>query len=64
MGNGHHHPHPHSHGHGHTHGHGHGHQAAAPEAVPAAFDLTVPDGELSPEQLSRRSLVRRAGLLG
>ncbi|ANS68874.1 hypothetical protein SLINC_6650 [Streptomyces lincolnensis] len=57
MGHGHHH-HRHEHGHGHTHG---------PEeatALPAAFDTTVPDEALTPEQRSRRSLLRRAGLLG
>lgn len=57
--NGHHH---HHHPHGHSHGHGHG--GAEPDAVPAAFDMTVPDEELSPQQLSRRAMVRRAGLLG
>jgi hypothetical protein len=59
SGNGHHH---HHHPHGHSHGHGHG--GAEPDAVPAAFDMTVPDEELSPQQLSRRAMVRRAGLLG
>ncbi|WP_030380534.1 MULTISPECIES: PHP domain-containing protein [unclassified Streptomyces] len=59
SGNGHHHPH---HPHGHSHGHGHG--GAEDDAVPAAFDLAVPDEELSPQQLSRRAMVRRAGLLG
>ncbi|MFE7812087.1 PHP domain-containing protein [Streptomyces sp. NPDC057433] len=60
-------------GHGHTHGHGHGphhhhhgddhrHEATAP--LPAAFDTSVPDEALSPEQKSRRTLLRRAGLLG
>ncbi|MEE1830889.1 PHP domain-containing protein [Streptomyces sp. SP17KL33] len=62
MGHGHahgHHPHDHDHDHGHGHDHG---DAAAP--LPAAFDAAVPDEELSPEQRSRRSLLRRAGLLG
>ncbi|MFF3818266.1 PHP domain-containing protein [Streptomyces bluensis] len=52
----------HAHGphhHGHDHGHEHG---TAP--LPAAFDTTVPDEALSPEQRSRRSLLRGAGLLG
>ncbi|MET9988714.1 PHP domain-containing protein [Streptomyces mutabilis] len=57
------------HGHGHTHGHHHhahthDHDHEAPRALPAAFDTTVPDEALSPEQQSRRGLLRRAGLLG
>ncbi|MFE0856493.1 PHP domain-containing protein [Streptomyces mutabilis] len=55
------------HGHGHTHGHhhhAHTHDHEAPRALPAAFDTTVPDEALSPEQQSRRGLLRRAGLLG
>ncbi|MFE8963486.1 PHP domain-containing protein [Streptomyces iakyrus] len=54
-------------GHGHTHGHhhhGHDHEHEAPSALPAAFDTSVPDEALTPEQRSRRSLLRRAGLLG
>ncbi|MFJ6727233.1 PHP domain-containing protein [Streptomyces sp. NPDC091281] len=65
MGHGHTHGpgHHHHHHHGHDHGHGDGHRhAAAP--LPAAFDATVPDAALTPEQRSRRSLLRRAGLLG
>ncbi|MFF9773347.1 PHP domain-containing protein [Streptomyces sp. NPDC013978] len=62
MGHGHGHAHGHHH-HGHDHDHGHDHgDAAAP--LPAAFDAAVHDEELSPEQRSRRSLLRRAGLLG
>ncbi|MGC9476597.1 PHP domain-containing protein [Streptomyces sp. WG4] len=55
------------HGHGHTHGHhhhAHTHDHEAPRALPSAFDTTVPDEALSPEQQSRRGLLRRAGLLG
>ncbi|UUU30052.1 PHP domain-containing protein [Streptomyces sp. CA-210063] len=59
MGHGHAHGHHH---HGHDHDHDHGDVAAA--ALPAAFDTSVPDEALSPEQQSRRSLLRRAGLLG
>ncbi|MGW0332745.1 PHP domain-containing protein [Streptomyces sp. NPDC003011] len=58
MGHGHHHHHGHEHGHEHDHGPG----AATP--LPAAFDTSVPDEALTPEQQSRRSLLRRAGLLG
>ncbi|MFI8534909.1 PHP domain-containing protein [Streptomyces aquilus] len=57
MGHGHHH-----HRHDHDHGHGHPHEAAA--VLPAAFDTSVPDEALTPEQQSRRTLLRRAGLLG
>ncbi|MDX3859802.1 PHP domain-containing protein [Streptomyces europaeiscabiei] len=58
MGHGHAHGHHH---HGHEHGHDHGDVTAA---LPAAFDASVPDEALTPEQRSRRSLLRRAGLLG
>jgi hypothetical protein len=54
-------------GHGHAHGHhhhGHDHEHEAAPALPAAFDTSVPDEALTPEQRSRRSLLRRAGLLG
>ncbi|MEF9907388.1 PHP domain-containing protein [Streptomyces sp. P9-A2] len=57
--------HGHTHGHGHHHHHhgdGHRHETTAP--LPAAFDTSVPDEALSPEQKSRRTLLRRAGLLG
>jgi hypothetical protein len=50
------------HGHHRHHSHEHGHEAAP--ALPAAFDTSVPDEALTPEQQSRRSLLRRAGLLG
>ncbi|MFD6276479.1 PHP domain-containing protein [Streptomyces sp. NPDC060209] len=55
MGHGHHHEHDHGHHHDHQH-------EAAP--LPAAFDTSVPDEALNSEQQSRRSLLRRAGLLG
>ena len=51
------------HHHGHDHQHEHDHDAAA-SVLPAAFDTSVPDEALSPEQRSRRTLLRRAGLLG
>ncbi|MFE2042234.1 PHP domain-containing protein [Streptomyces sp. NPDC059477] len=53
----------HSHGPGHHHHHDHDHEHEQ-TALPAAFDASVPDGELSPAQRSRRTLLRRAGLLG
>ncbi|WP_328874613.1 PHP domain-containing protein [Streptomyces sp. NBC_00287] len=52
------------HGHHHHHGHDHDHSHAEGTALPAAFDVNVPDEALTPEQQSRRSLLRRAGLLG
>ncbi|MGX1134070.1 hypothetical protein RKD49_006260 [Streptomyces glaucescens] len=58
MGHAHHHGHGHHHHH-HEHDHTHDHAA-----LPAAFDTSVPDEALTPEQHSRRSLLRRAGLLG
>ncbi|MDG9717792.1 PHP domain-containing protein [Streptomyces sp. DH24] len=57
MGHGHGHHH-----HGHGHDHHHGHETTAP--LPAALDTSVPDEALTPDQQSRRSLLRRAGLLG
>ncbi len=57
----------HGHGHhhyGHPHPHAHDHGDEAPRDLPAAFDTSVPDEALSPEQQSRRGLLRRAGLLG
>ncbi|GAA3529502.1 PHP domain-containing protein [Streptomyces osmaniensis] len=57
--------HGHTHGHGHHHhGHDHDHSHDAAAALPAAFDPGVPDEALTPEQQSRRTLLRRAGLLG
>ncbi|MFE0571000.1 PHP domain-containing protein [Streptomyces albogriseolus] len=47
---------------GHNHDHAHG--ATAPASLPAAFDASVPDEALTPEQASRRALLRRTGLLG
>jgi hypothetical protein len=56
--------HGHHHGHAHHHGHPHDHEHGASTALPAAFDTSVPDEALTPEQHSRRTLLRRAGLLG
>ncbi|WP_052852253.1 PHP domain-containing protein [Streptomyces avicenniae] len=70
MGHGHHHhdhdhEHPHGHDHEHPHGHDHGHSHDHDTGpLPAAFDTSVPDSELTPDQLSRRGMLRRAGLLG
>ncbi|MFJ9704999.1 histidinol-phosphatase [Streptomyces sp. NPDC101234] len=57
-----------SHGHRHDHGHHHPHHhhtdGADASSLPPALDLSVPDEELTPGQLSRRSMLRRTGLLG
>lgn len=62
-----HHDHPHDHSHGHPHGHSHGH-AHAPvdvdETTAAALDTSVADADLSPAELSRRGLLRAAGIVG
>ncbi|MFF2847322.1 histidinol-phosphatase [Streptomyces sp. NPDC058001] len=53
----------HSHDHGHHHGHHH-HGNDEPTSLPPALDMSVPDEGLTPDQLSRRSMLRRTGLLG
>ena len=68
-GHGHDHSHDHSDGHGHGHGHGHDHDHHQPNteldaATTAALDQSIPDSELSPTEVSRRSLLRSAGILG
>jgi hypothetical protein len=45
------------------HGHHHSHDGTGAD-VPPALDLSVPDGELSPSDVSRRGFLRGAGLLG
>ena len=46
------------------HGHHHDHLETASSDVPPALDLSVPDAELSPSDVSRRGFLRSAGLLG
>ncbi|WP_345127133.1 PHP domain-containing protein [Streptomyces chiangmaiensis] len=48
--------------HGHHHHHHHGSDDAS--SLPPALDMSVPDEELTPSQFSRRSMLRRTGLLG
>src|SRR5918994_5782987 len=50
-------------GHEHTHSHRHAPDEAAAD-LPPAVDLSVPDDELPPGEMSRRTLLRGAGLLG
>ncbi|MGH8823210.1 MAG: histidinol-phosphatase [Jiangellaceae bacterium] len=47
-----------------THGYAHPHVHDDQPAPDGATDLTVPDGELEPGALSRRQMLRNAGLLG
>ncbi|HEU5474066.1 MAG TPA: PHP domain-containing protein [Actinophytocola sp.] len=42
----------------------HPHDHPATGDLPPAIDLSIPDSELSPEQLNRRSLLRGVGMLG
>lgn len=53
-------------GHDHDHpGHDHPHSHDADgSATPHFLDLTVPDSELAPRELSRRAVLRRLGILG
>jgi PHP domain len=58
MGQHHSHDHPQDHSHDHPHSHQHDGELG-PE-----LDETIPDAELSPAELGRRSFFRRAGILG
>ncbi len=58
--------HPHTgHGPGHPHQHNRDSDDAVPATEPPAWaDTSIPDAELSPSGLSRRQMLRAAGLLG
>ncbi|WP_105968867.1 PHP domain-containing protein [Streptomyces geranii] len=64
MGHGHSHGNSGHHHHHHPHVHTHAHTDEGGTALPAALDTSVPDEALNPEQRSRRTLLRGAGLLG
>ena len=49
---------------GHGHDHVHEHETVSGADVPPALDLSIPDSELSPSDVSRRGFLRGAGLLG
>lgn len=59
MGNNHHHGGHEPGDHDHTHAH-----EAAKKGIQPGLDLSIPDEELSPAEVSRRGFFRRAGLLG
>jgi len=57
------HSHDHSHDHGHDHGHGHSHSHEV-DPVTAAAASDAADSDLTPAELSRRGLMRAAGITG
>ncbi|MGW0606151.1 PHP domain-containing protein [Streptomyces sp. NPDC002640] len=56
--------HGHSHTHSHPHSHSHTHAHEADPATRAAADTSVSDKDLTPRELSRRRLLRAAGVTG
>jgi hypothetical protein len=56
--------HDHPHDSGHHHGHGHHDGEGVGEATRTAADASVADADLSPVELSRRNLLRAAGVTG
>ncbi|GAA5117544.1 PHP domain-containing protein [Alloalcanivorax gelatiniphagus] len=61
---GHTHDHPHDHPHDHDHDHGHTHAHEPDELTAVAHDGSVPDSDLSVAEMSRRSMLRAAGITG
>ncbi|MCO5997325.1 PHP domain-containing protein [Actinoallomurus rhizosphaericola] len=49
---------------GHGHHHHHDHHDGEPGELPPLLDTSIPDKELSPSEVSRRKLLRGAGVLG
>ncbi|MEV5709658.1 PHP domain-containing protein [Actinoallomurus sp. NPDC052274] len=49
---------------GHGHHHHHDHHDGEPGELPPLLDTSIPDKELSPSEVSRRNLLRGAGVLG
>ncbi|MCO5967436.1 PHP domain-containing protein [Actinoallomurus soli] len=49
---------------GHGHHHHHDHHDGEPGELPPLLDASIPDKELSPSEVSRRNLLRGAGVLG
>ncbi|MCY7395222.1 MAG: histidinol-phosphatase [Nocardioides sp.] len=56
--------HDHDHAHGHTHDHEHSAESSHDHSHEAVGDLTVSDSDLSPRELTRRNLLRAAGVTG
>lgn len=54
-----HHHHPHGHHHDHSH-----HEHHGSTDLPELLDTSIPDSELDPKKVSRRGMLRSAGLLG
>ena len=48
----------------HPHAHGHPHEHEHDDLTEVAHDLSIPDSELSPAELSRRGMLRAAGITG
>ncbi|WP_210650023.1 PHP domain-containing protein [Nocardioides sp. SYSU D00065] len=61
------HSHDHAHDHGadgHHHSHGHSHGHGHDDVTAVAHDLSIPDSELSPAEMTRRGMLRAAGITG
>ncbi|NPD06089.1 PHP domain-containing protein [Nocardioides sp. zg-1308] len=58
------HPHDHPHDHAHDHAHSHDHDRAHDDLGDVAHDPSVPDSDLSPAEMTRRGMLRAAGITG